>query len=440
MRLSLPKLFAASLTALAVSACDDTTAPVPQKLVNVLLDFCSNDTPVWFAFQAEGGQWTQLSPNTEGTYSFQANNHTALAFVRQSGGDYRTEIIYATSTDLEKISGQACLEEGGTKQVNGTIAGLGVAQSAFVTMNFSSVKLDPPQASFSLVQLAERPLDVVASRANVTATTQSADRIIIRRSRNFVNNASMPVLDFASAEALIPTTFTTTISGLGAGETTLLQNNFFSQLETSQTLFALAGVANGSTSVVGVPATTLAAGDYHDLFAFGVTATGIVRGSERFFHAPSNQTLALSGTLAAPLVTTLGTTPYVRLRAELARQSEYGGAMNVEYSQQHSNFTVTTVSLSATEAYFDAHRWVVDIPDLSNVAGWQNSWGLISGGGAIDWNVSAHSGRPELIFGAKPNDGETVNFSSRASSTSAIQAFTSGLATVRRPRPFARAR
>jgi len=425
--------------AFALCGCDGATAPEPQKLVDVQLDFCSNDTPVWFAFQNEDAAWAQLTANGEGTYSFTANNHVILAFVRQNGNDYATEIIYTTSTDLEQITGLACLEEGGSKRLNGSIAGV-TSQSAVVTMNFSSVKLDPPQTTFTLTQLADRPLDLVASRVNIVANSQASDRVILRRSVNLVNNATMPALDFGSAEAIVPGIVTATVTGLGASETTLLQNNFFSQLETSHTLSAVSGAANGPSTVVTLPASALAAGDYHDLFAFGFTADGSVRGIERFFGAPANQSLVIGGALATPIVSTVATSPYIRLRASLSRQAEYGSAIDVDFSQQHTNLSVTSVSITATERYFGSRSWNVDIPNLSGVTGWQNSWGLVSGGGTIEWTVTAFNGRPELLFGAKPSGTETVNFAGRSSSTSALRAYRSGQPTVRLPRPFSRAR
>lgn len=420
---------------LLVAGCSDSTSPEPQKLVDVLLDFCSNDTPVWFAYQNEGEAWTPISANTEGTYSFTANNHVILAFVRQSGTDYHTEIIYTTSTDLEKVTGQACLEEGGTKTLNGTIAGIAGAEQAVVTMNFSSVYLVPQQTSFALTQLATRPLDLVASRVIVNGNTQAADRIILRRTVTLLNNATMPVLDFASVEAFAPATITAIVSGYSISETTLLQNNFFSQLETSLTLSAISGAGNGAMAVTTVPSTVLAAGDYHDMFAFGITSNGSVRGVERFFRS-GNQTLAIGGTLATPTVTTIGTTPYIRLRTQLSRQTEYGGAVNVEYDQQHLNQTVTTVSVTATAGFAGSGSWTLDIPNLTSVAGWQNSWGLLGGGGTIEWTVSAYSARAELLLGAKPADGETVNFASQSSSTTAFQAYRAGLSAVPRARPL----
>jgi len=418
------------------AACSDSTPPEPQKLVDVLLDFCSNDTPAWFAYQNQGAQWTPISANSEGTYSFTANNRVVLAFVRQNGSDYHTDIVYTTSTDLEKISGQACLEEGGSRTLNGTVSGFSGTQQAVVTMNFSSVYLPSSQTSFALTQLADRPLDLIASRVIVTGSgSQAADRVILRRSVNLVNNSTMPVLDFGGIEAFVPTNVTVNVSGLTLGETTLLQNNFFSQLETSQTLSAISGVGNGSSSMVTIPTTQLAAGDYHDLFAFGITPGGLVRGSERFFRS-GNQTLTIGNALASPTISTIGSTPYVRLRMQLARQSEYPDAVVVDYEQQHANLSVTTVSVTATSGYFASGAWGMDIPSLSSVAGWQNSWGLVSGGGAIDWTVTGYAGRPELLFGVKPTDGETVNFAARSASTNALRAFTVGAPTLPRHRPF----
>lgn len=428
---------AAFATLLLAAACDSGTDPEVQHPIDLVLDFCSNDVPVWIAYQNQGSDWVRLTPNAEGAVSFTANNRVGLAFVRQNGTDYDTEIIYAANTELEAVSGQTCREESGTKTVNGTVSGVVGSQVSQVGMSYSSVYLTSSQTSFSLTGLPDRPLDVVASRFNLTTTTQTADRVIIRRNQTLVNNATMPVLDFAAATTLVPTAFGVTVNGIVSGEFAFLQNYFVTQLETQQLLTHLEGIGNGDHTAVGVPNQDLAAGDYHDAFVVSVAQDGSLRGAERYFLAPFNQSLFLGGIMGIPSVTETAATPYLRLRAQVARAIDYARALRMEYLQQQQ-FSSTRVSVTVTSGYDAPSTWDATIPDLSGVSGWQNVWGLVNGGSAVDWDATVFGGRPELLFGARPVDNETVRFAARSSSVAASVADARhARATARLPRPFA---
>ena len=442
MRPILPRLWrAAALTALSLGlACDSGTDPEPQILMDLALDFCSNDVPVWIAYRNQGANWTTLVPNAEGTVTFSATNDVELAFVRQNGGDSDTEIIYAANTELAAISGRSCREESGSKRVNGSVSGVVGSQASQVAMSFSTVYLPANATSFSLTGLPDRPLDVLASRYNLTAGTQMADRIIIRRNQSFVNNATMPVLDFTDPTTLVPAAFGVTLSGIAAGEEAFLQNYFVSQLETMQLLASVEPVADGAHTLVGVPQQDLAGGDYHDAFVVAVDASGAVRGMDRFFLAPTNQSMTLAGPMGTVVITEVATAPYLRLSAQTVRATDYARAIRAEYVQEQA-FASTRVSMTVTNGYNAPTTWDATIPDLSGVSGWQNEWGLVNGGEPIDWTVSVHGGRPELLFGAPPADGEVARFAGR---TNVIDARRGDVyrfrAIARPPRLFARSR
>jgi len=409
--------------ALALAGCADSTAPVNQRMIDVLLDFCSDQTPVWFAFQNQNQQWQRVTPNAEGTFAFTAADRLTIAYVTQVGSDYTTQILNVGNTELEKVSGVACLEESGTKQLNGTVAGLGTSQVAQVSMFVSSTYVTPQQSSFALTQLASRPLDLVATRATVAGSNQDFDRIIIRRNLNLVSNATIPTLDFNSIEAAAPATVVGAVSGLTSNETAFMALNFFSQLATTHFLQYASPLFNGSVSMETVPSQLLNTGDYHDVFVIATTSAGDVRGVENFFGAPANQSLALSTVLAPPTVGPVATTPNVRLRAVVARQPQYNSAVTVLYDQQHNQFSSSEVAVTTTQGYADVGTWDMSIPDLSGVSGWQTAWGLASGGGTVSWTVTAYGGRPELLFGASPVLPETIQYASKSSTFAAAQAY-----------------
>lgn len=441
MKCSTLRRFAGLTAAVAtISACDASpTAPEIQNLIDVALDFCSNEVPVWFAFQNQGESWTSVAPSADGTVRFTATNRVGLAYVRQRGADYDTEITYSSNTELETVSGQSCLEDGGTKTVNGSIAGVSAGQLAQMTMNFSSVYLSGTQTSFSLTNLADRPLDMVASRVNVAGSSQASDRVIIRRNQAFVNNATMPAFDFGGVEAIVPVGFNATVSGVLSGDQAFVTNGFFSQLETSHVLGYRDLTGNGTVSLPAIPSTTLAAGDYHDLFAVAVDANGSVRGVERYFHAPVNQTLGLGPVMSTAVVSTIASSPYVRLRLQVPRQLTYDDALSVQYVQQRQQGSTTRVGVTLSSGFDASGTWSASIPDFSGVSGWQNAWGITAGGGEVSWAVTVLGARPELLFAAKPSDGETVMFAFRSSISSATSRSATRL-SARRPRPFARGR
>ena len=426
----------AAALALALTGCDSATEPEVQEPVDLAIDFCSNDLPVWIAYQNQGEPWTRLTPNAEGTVTFTATNDVALAYVHQSGADYNTGIIFAANTDLEPVSGKSCLEERGAKTIRGTVAGFVSGQLALVTANFSSVYLASINPSFSLTNLADRAVDVIASRVNVSGTTQAADRVIIRRSQQLANNATIPVLDFSSAEAVQPVGFNATLTGVASGDFAFATNNFFSQLETSHVLGHQEPLQNGSVSFPAIPSGLLAAGDYHDLFALAIDADFAQRGVERFFRAPANQTIELGPHMSTITVSRVASSPYLRLRVQGSKQLTYDDALTITYLQE-DQLSTREVNVILTRGYGASSQWSAVIPDFSGVSGWQNAWGIVAGGRDVDWTASVYGARPELLFGAAPNDGETVMFANRSSFVDATRASAFGRrATATRRRPF----
>jgi hypothetical protein len=438
---TLRRLAGASCVAAALSACDlGSSVTIRQNLIDLALDFCSDQTPVWFAYQNEGAPFVRLLPDASGTFRFTATNRVALAYVLQNGADYTTEIIGARNTELSEISGTSCQESAGTKQLNGTVAGVGAGQLALVSMLFSSAFLDPNQTSFSLTQLADRPLDLVASRANVTATTQSSDRVVIRRSQNFVTNSTMPEINFTTGSTATAANIAS-VSGIGTGETALMYNNFFSQLGTSHTLFYTELGGNANVTFPSVPVGLTADGDYHDLFVTATSSTGnSFHGAERYFRTAGDQTLTILGPLSDdPVFTSLSTGPYLRIRAIMEPQG-YSSAGSFAFQQQFGTTSTTKVTLMATLGFYLqtlAQPWDLTIPDFSSVEGWQNAWGL-QFGTPVEWIATGYIGRTALLLGAAPIDGESVRYAGRQSTANLMQVPSPALIAARR-RSVARA-
>src|SRR5439155_13814801 len=116
----------------------------------------------WFSYQNQGENWTHVTPDAAGTFRFNASYRVTVAYVHQSGSDYHTQIIGATNREWQDVSNLTCQEETGPKQVNGNVAGLSGSQKAEVSMMFATSYLQPPQTAFTLQNLPDGPLDLVA--------------------------------------------------------------------------------------------------------------------------------------------------------------------------------------------------------------------------------------------------------------------------------------
>lgn len=439
MKSSRMRLAIASTLAFVASGCNLTVEPGVFAPRDLALDFCSNETPVWFAYQNQGADWVRVTPDAAGTFRFIAEFRVVLVYVRQSGSDYHTEIIGATNGELATISGTTCLEESGTKQVNGSVTGISGSQRAQVSMMFASPYLQLPQTSFTLQNLPDRSLDLVASRVDFTGTTtQASDRIIIRRDWNVGTGPTMPVLDFASAEAVTPTTNTIAVAGIESGETAGLGNNFFSAQGTVHVLYFSTLSANGNVSVPSVPASQTVAGEYNDMFIFGNVADGRFRGAETYFRTPSDKIFGLGGQMTTlPTFTTVSTTPYLRHRVQLPMTAAYVSAVSFFLHQQFQQISVTDITLTVTQRYYTSltAEWNLTIPDLSAVEGWQNAWGL-QDGTPFTWRATIYRGRAALLFGAAPGEDEAILFAGRSSSPAppALQAVRARGAAFTAPR------
>jgi hypothetical protein len=410
------RLSCAFVTSAFLSACDlEVPPPPPIPAVDVTIDFCSDEIPIWVGYQQLGQNWVRLTPNADGAVSFSAEYRVAIGIVRATGGDIHTELFYTTSNVLSAISNRSCPEEAGTKTVNGTVINFSGSQRALVGMGVSSVYREPGVNSFTLTNLPDRALDIMASRMTfVGELEQHANKTILRRTQTIAHNGTIPVLDFDATEAFTPTTASITVSAVNPDDFAYLTSNFFSQLQTSHLLTYIEPIANGTHQVEAIPAATSAAGDYHDVFVTVVSPTGTVRGAERFFRTPSPQTLAVGAELSNPILSTIATSPTTRIRTQLVWQAEYPSAVTVDYDQQLA-FSANRYTITVTAGYLGATIFTWDIPmdDMSGAPGWQNSWGLQNG--EYDWTVTAYGVRSELLLGAPPVENELARFAYRMS-------------------------
>ena len=307
---------------------------------------------------------------------------------------------------------------GGTKQLTGTTGSGGPATHAFVAIGGASVLHPAIQgAAFTLDGVPAGQRDLLAvSFANDANDLASIRRIILRRNVNYAS--AIPQLQFFGTEdfAFINGRIATNNTGT---DQTSVQVSLVTANGASAPFSTTVSPGPIRIPFPGLPDAVLQPGDLH---VIDVTATpsgggSSVRAAILLRHSATFDVDAVTfgPTLNQPTVTSLGASPYLRLRAQLASQTSYNTAAVAEYAQ-----SANSVSVAATANYANGTpaNWVLDIPDLT-AAGYDPTWGLKSGA-SVDWQVTAASGAVLPFFGATPVDGTSLVVGGVSSSSTAF--------------------
>jgi hypothetical protein len=406
--------------ALSFEGCSDASGPGTQQLVDLLLDFCASEAPAFFAFQNEGGGWTRVTPSAGSAFAFQATEKVGIAMTFVFGSATFTDVFFATAADLEPLSGVACTEAVGNKTLNGSVANVATGERAVVSMSGAEETVAPPQNSFTFAGIADGPQDIIAHRDVVGVSSDVPNRVIVRRGVNLTNGATIPVLNFGT-EGAAPATHSATITGLTSGENNYFDIFFSTATGTSHTLFQSPFFGAGAQTIYGIPSSLTQSGDLHriDLNADASNVTSY-RSLRHFYRNPDNKTLALGPSLNSPSVSSFGNTPYVRLRATLASQSEYGSFATAFFIQGQASERSFFVTETSGYRGGTPTSWTLEIPDVTGAGGFPTSAGLQSGQNTL-WFVEAYGGSLSELIGGTPTDGSTVRFAGRTSSIQTLQ-------------------
>jgi Divergent InlB B-repeat domain len=395
---------------------------------NVTLSFASCDpsaVPIWFAFQNGSGAWTQVSQGTASTFTFTPGPTVGIAYVTQAGTAFSTSVTYLSATEITSIATGVGFcgvnAQTGAKLLHGSVSANGATFPTIVSIGGSDTSffgVNGPNFTIDNVPAGIR--DLLASYSILGAdSTTSGQRIILRRNVNYANSATIPLLDFASPEAFIPVSALETLNNLGTdrarGNRSLLTANGL-----SGAFFSGIGGLGNAASVVrtwALPDSMLQPGDVQ------VTELGAIpQGSSTAFRAaflmersPVSQTVTLGPALNTPTVTSLGSTPYLRLHAQLASQSAYNSAAQVEFQQIDNS---ASVQVSATYSGGTPANWTLDMPDLTS-AGYNAAWGLKSGT-TVSWQVFAAGGNFLAFGGGLVADGAQMMAAATSSPSSGV--------------------
>ncbi len=404
---------------LSIAACSEGTGPSRAIVDNLVLDFCASDAPVFFAYQNEGGNWTRVNAAADNSFSFDVTERVGIAMTFQFGSNTLTDIYYATAAELGPLSDKACTEVVGARTINGSVSNVAVTEQAYVTMSGVEQFVEPPPSTFSLVGIADGPQDLIAHRDVNSVAGLIPDRVIVRRAQNPTNGSTISTLAF-DTEGVATTGTTATITGLSASETNYLDVYFRTASGTRHTLYLAPFFSTNTQALYGVPSTLTQAGDFHqiDLQAEGSNAN--YRTVRHWYRDAANKSLALGAALNVPTVSSAGASPYLRLRASVASQLDYGSFATAYFIQ--GTAVTRSVYVTQTAGYNGGTpgSWALEIPDVTGAGGFPATAGLVSGQGT-QWFVEAFGGSLADFIGSTPTEGATVRWAGRSSSVTLLR-------------------
>lgn len=389
------------------------TVVQPAATASITIPFCSSGVPVWFAYQNDGFLWERVTASGAG-FTFDATERLGIAFAFQSSGASDVRFYFATRGELSGITDRDCA---GPKNHSGTTANVGAGQTALVALG-PALELVSASA-FLLEGVPDRALDLVSTRGTVASGILTPDRVVVRRGVNLANNASIPLIDYAAAEAFAPASNTLSIAGVEAGESVYSENLFHATTTTSGLIYTAEGTSNIQT-MYAVPAASQVTGDMHELYIDAFNASGTVAHTlVTYFSTPGDRTESLGPQLTNPSISFASTAPYARERGQLSSQNEYDTAVRFVYLQGQSpstKFVVVAVTAGHLGGSAPA-TWDAVVPDMSGVAGFNGSW-MHSAGETTAYSTEAFAAPGSTLFGGAPSIGQTIRFGYRQSTVS----------------------
>ena len=388
----------ASFALTGLVACDGTTDPDPGNPVDLTYAPCvgAPEYPAWFAFQDGDGAWTRVQP-TNGAFEFTiSQGRGAIAYHTDEG----LAVEYASTEEFE-ANLTDCV--GSVRSVAGTATTYSTLDNVRVVMGNSQDYIDggstPAPGAFSLDAVGPDVTDLIAVRYRLTNTEEFPTSIVLRRS---VTGSTTAPVDFGSVEAAVPVQRNVNVTNVFAGE----DLRVLSQLTTPTTVAPIAffapatALVSGATIApfYGVSASRLAAGEGHRLFALAERVVSTTATESRFTSAafvdPVDRAVTLGPSLGGVVVS--GTS---RPAATYTIQAEYDNLWTVAF-EQSTTTNFRRIEVVMTRGYAGSGSTVtLAVPNLSGVAGFQQTWLLVPGTPA-DWEFLATDADPVVLAGA----------------------------------------
>jgi hypothetical protein len=411
--------------ALSIAACSedqrDPTSPYPPPPPAAIdVAFCAGDEPEWLAFQDGDGAWTRAQPTIVGelaTYSHTfAADRGAVATERTIPGGFTfLSVQYGTPAELP-IVGDGRPDRCGISALHtllGTVAGIGENEIAVVSDGRSTREATGPEEGneFTLRFVPSGPQELLATRLTDTGDDLLLTGYILRRGVDLPDGATIPVLDFNSAEVIQPEARVLTLAGFGPdGATSGV--GFRSAHSDNIVTFGMPEVVPPARTYYAVPEDKLAPGDLQFLTATTSISlnSNVARSIIAYFRAPASRTLTFPAVPHAPTVSVVATAPTARLRARFDVQADYDRATGIHYQQAQN---VVALNMTAAYAALNPGGYDMTVPEFTGVEGFAANWALHPGVVTL-WQSNRTGGTFSLAAGAVPVDGDTRVFGTDA--------------------------
>ena len=336
---------------------------------NVTIDF-NNCTltgfPIWVAYQNGNGAWTRVT-GSNNVYQFNITQ-SKWAFAWTPGaGIY---VLFMSQADLPASGPLLACSPVGNKQVNGSVAGVGLTEFPYVNLGGSTAP-SLVGTNFTISNVLSGPQDLIAYKANISSPGTN-ERVIIRRDQDIPNNGSTGTLDFNGSEAFAPVAANMTFAGGLVADDRLSATMTYST-RAACVVANLNSRGNLSTSgfaAFGIPGAQQRGDDFHGLFVSASSPTQGNRGSQQYFHTLADRAVTLPAVVPVPTVNVLSG-PYRRLSADVTIPADYNTQVVFVYLQGTSSLPV---DLIATVGWFGGSNGTLTMPDFSGVSGWNNAW------------------------------------------------------------------
>lgn len=403
-----------------LAACSDyqrdPTSPYPDPdpgPTTIDVAFCAGSQPRWMAFQDGDGQWTRAQPTVAGElanfrHTFNSTRG-AIATAREFANGLTTLTIqYAAPAELA-IAGDARPDLCGlvaNDTALGTVAGIDTNEVVAVSTGRSTREATTVAegGAFTLRQVSG-PEELLATRLTRIAGVVQLTGIILRHGPALPDGATIPVLDFGSAEVIRPTSNIVTLVGFGA-DGAVSRNGIRTAHSENVVIFGDPSVTTAARTYPALPEDRLAPGDLQFITATtnATRVNNIVRSTTTYFRAPIARTLTFPDLPHPPELSVTSTATIVRPRARFDSQAAYDRATAISYQELQN--TVVTVSMTPAYATANAGGYDLLVPDLSGVAGFDPRWALHTGSTLI-WTSARIGGSLGLLPNVTPAAGDT---------------------------------
>lgn len=399
MRIKLHRIVIPALPFLCFAACgSDATG------TSGLVTLCPQAT--WAAMQREGQPWKPIAV-TRALYPLGPGERIGLARIRRTPDVTDSLQIYYVTTE-QAAATFSCdtppTSSAPSKQLHGTLQGIGAPYSdpdalglpdrAVITVGIRQAFVGASGANdFTLSEIPRGSSDLVATAFDVGGST------IIRRSVDYPDGSTIPVLDFSSSEAFGLQTNTLTIAGNPNNYDWQVGNKVLTEKGTLGMLrYRYMAAASTNATMYSVPENKLQAGELNALTVF----VGLSRVTA-YYRTPSDRSIEAGPPANLPTLSRSGTVPNLDTRIDEASQPEYGSQIRVELSAP-LNATINLRSvIIASKEYFGGTpaTWSFTIPDFQGVGDFPSSYGDLRSSSLSGLEVTD---RPYL---APPRDGVT---------------------------------